>query len=66
MLFSLGQVLGLLCNPRNLLRKHHRFPVRRPSDAKESRFSRKASLLPSHKKRHYAERGIIEGRRTKY
>ena len=34
--FSLGQVLGLLCNPRNLLKKHHSFPAGRPADAWES------------------------------
>ena len=31
--FSLGQVLGLLCNPRKLLKTCTRFPAGRPLDA---------------------------------
>jgi hypothetical protein len=36
MLFSLGQVLGLLCNPAESIRKALSLPLGRPADAKES------------------------------
>jgi len=42
--FSLGQVLGLLCNPAESTRNTHSLPCGRPSDAKES--TRKAHALP--------------------
>jgi len=35
MLFSLGQSSDCFAILRNLLEKHHCFPVRRPADAKE-------------------------------
>jgi len=35
MLFSLGQVLGLLCNPAESTQKASLLPCGRPADAKE-------------------------------